>query len=306
MSIEFESIINFRDVGKTVNDYLGRKQVSSAITPGRSRRRAISLSTTCALLIPPRTDDATLSDRKRLTNELGIKTVLDLRSKTEHLGQAQKRQADLKIPALLQSNAALAEPVQIPGLRYREVLVTGSRLERALLRQLSWWSFIKLIILYIFGYRVQAIQIMGREVMQPLGLVGLSLVTLDESKPEIAEALQTFISPQTPTPTLVHCTQGKDRTGMIIALALLVLGVPPDAISHDYLLSQDGLEPERATRVAEMAHIGLTPEWGDCPPNLISRVRGHLNSRYGGVEGYLDNIGFGQKDRARLVEALGA
>jgi len=27
MSIEFENIINFRDVGKTVNDYLGRKHV---------------------------------------------------------------------------------------------------------------------------------------------------------------------------------------------------------------------------------------------------------------------------------------
>lgn len=29
MSIEFEKILNFRDVGKTVNDYLGRKQVPS-------------------------------------------------------------------------------------------------------------------------------------------------------------------------------------------------------------------------------------------------------------------------------------
>ncbi|KAK5630742.1 hypothetical protein RRF57_006457 [Xylaria bambusicola] len=82
-----------------------------------------------------------MDDRRRLKEELGIRTVIDLRSKTEHLSQAQKRQADLKIPAHLQSNAALAEPMQIPGLIHREVQVTGRRLERALLRQLSWWDF---------------------------------------------------------------------------------------------------------------------------------------------------------------------
>ncbi|RWA11237.1 hypothetical protein EKO27_g3860 [Xylaria grammica] len=294
MSIEFEKILNFRDVGKTVNDYLGRKQ-------GHAGGRAVSLGTT----------------------------------RTEHLTQAQKREADLKAPALLQSNAALAEPMQIPGPLYRHVRVAGRRLERALVRQLSWWNFMcvlltlptfflrwvgfashldlpnspavhKLIFLFIFGFRVQAIRIMGQEVMQPLGLVGLSLLTLDESGSEIVEALQILTSSQTPNPSLVHCTQGKDRTGMIIALALLTLHVPTDAISHDYFLSQSGLEPERDERVAEMMQIGLPPAWGDCPPNFVQRVRGHLDERYGGVEGYLDTIGFGPEDRARLVDVFGA
>lgn len=93
---------------------------------------------------------------------------------------------------------------------------------------------------------------------------------------------------------------------MIVTLVLLILHVPEDAISHDYLLSQPGLEPERAHRVAEMRQIGLTPAWGDCPPEMIERVREHLDVRYGGVEGYLDSIGFQAEDRARLVEVLGA
>ncbi|KAF2972579.1 hypothetical protein GQX73_g986 [Xylaria multiplex] len=253
-----------------------------------------------------RPDDATLSDRRQLTEELGIRTIMDLRTKTEHITQAQKRQTDSKTPALLQSNAALAEPMQIPGLAYRHVRVTGRRLERALVRQLSWWNFIKLIFLYLLGFRVQAIRIMGEQVMQPLGLVGLSLITLDESGPEIAEALQILTSTPAPNPTLVHCTQGKDRTGMIVALALLILRVPADAISHDYLLSQAGLAREREHRVAEMVQIGLTPAWGDCPPEFVERVRGHLDVRYGGVKGYLDSIGFGAEDRARLVDVLGA
>ncbi|KAI1434634.1 tyrosine/serine protein phosphatase [Xylaria sp. CBS 124048] len=288
MSIEFDNILNFRDVGKTVNDYLGRKVVREGV-----------------LYRSARPDDATKRDRRRLAQELGIRTVLDLRTKTEHLAQAKKRQADQKLPALIQSNAALAHPMHIPGLIYREVQVTGRRLERALLWQLSWWYIIKLIFLYLIGYRIQAIRIMGEQVMQPLGLTGLSLVTLDESGPEIAEALRTLISAQTPRPTLVHCTQGKDRTGSIVALALLVLRAPTDAITHDYLLSQQGLEPERAARVAEIVRIGLTPEWADCPPDLILRFCSHLDVRYGGVNGYLDSIGFGPEERARLVEVLG-
>lgn len=90
-----------------------------------------------------------------------------------------------------------------------------------------------------------------------------------------------------------------------MALVLLVLGVPLNAITHDYLLSQAGLEPEREERVVEILEIGLTPAWADCPPEMIERVRSHLDVRYGGVDGYLDSIGFGSYDRARLVEVLG-
>lgn len=39
----------------------------------------------------------------------------------------------------------------------------------------------------LFGYRMQAISILGREVMQPRGLIGLGYDTLDHSGPEIAE-----------------------------------------------------------------------------------------------------------------------
>ncbi|KAI0157451.1 protein-tyrosine phosphatase-like protein [Xylariaceae sp. FL1272] len=296
MSIKFENILNFRDVGKTVNDYLGKRLVREGV-----------------LYRSARPDDATLGDRSRLIDELGIKTVLDLRTKTEHLKQAQKRKADLKVPALLQSNAALAEPIKISGLEYREIRVTGSRFERAMLKQLSWWNLIKLICLFMIGRRISAIRIMSREVMVPLGLVGLSLVTLDESGPEIAEALRTLLpspssTPNTPSPTpvLVHCTQGKDRTGIIIALLLLALSVPSTAITYDYLLSQSGLKPERESRLAEIEEIGLTAEWGDCPEELIPRLCSHIDVRYGGIDGYLDAIGFGGEERIRLLDILGA
>ncbi|XXH00290.1 Coenzyme Q-binding protein coq10, mitochondrial [Hypoxylon texense] len=288
MSLTFDNILNFRDVGKTVNDYMGRKLVREGV-----------------LYRSARPDDASPADRRKLRDEVGLKTVIDLRSKTEHLKQAQKRQADLRVPALLQSNAALAEPVQIPGLRYREVKVTGRRFERFLLSQLSWWNYFKLIFLFIIGYRMQAVSILGREVMLPRGLVGLGLITMDESGPEIAEALRTFIEPSS-LPVLVHCTQGKDRTGLIIALTLMVLKVQIPAIQHDYLLSQKGLEAEREGRLEEIRELGLTPEWGDCPRDFVRKVEAHVSFKYGGIDGYLDSIEFGSSERQRLIEVLGA
>jgi protein-tyrosine phosphatase len=38
-------------------------------------------------------------------------------------------------------------------------------------------------------------------------------------------------------PTLIHCVSGRDRTGIVIACVLDLLGVPGDAIAQDYALS---------------------------------------------------------------------
>lgn len=66
---------------------------------------------------------------------------MDLRTLTEHSNQANKRISDLKIPALLQTNDALAEPVKIPDIDYLEINVNGKGFERSLLWQLSAWNF---------------------------------------------------------------------------------------------------------------------------------------------------------------------
>ncbi|KAH8664297.1 protein-tyrosine phosphatase-like protein [Xylariales sp. PMI_506] len=288
MAAQFDNIPNFRDVGKTVNDFLGRKLLREGV-----------------LYRSARPDDATLSDRKTLREDYGIKTVIDLRTKTEHLKQAEKRQADLRIPALLKSNAALSEPVQIPGLRYLEIKVTGKKFENYLISRLSWRSYLRLICLYVTGYRIEAVRIMGQEVMIPMGLVGLGTVTLDHSGAEISEALRAFTEPSA-IPGLVHCTQGKDRTGLIVCLALMTLHVPTEAIAHDYLLTREGLAADREQRLIEIQEIGLTSEWADCPTDFVQKIDEHIHERYGSIESYLDSIGFGPEDRARFVEALGA
>jgi protein-tyrosine phosphatase len=54
------------------------------------------------------------------------------------------------------------------------------------------WEYRKLIILMAFGYRMEAISILGREVMQPRGLAGLGYDCIDHSGLEIAQVRCAF------------------------------------------------------------------------------------------------------------------
>lgn len=61
--------------------------------------------------------------------------------------------------------------------------------------------------------------------MVPRGLKGLAHDTLTASQEEIKE-LFGYLSDPSAYPTLIHCTQGKDRTGLVIILLLLLVGSP--------------------------------------------------------------------------------
>jgi protein-tyrosine phosphatase len=105
----------------------------------------------------------------------------------------KKRQEDLKAlehlspGAIAEKYLALAEPIQIPGLRYVEVKITGRAFELFLLRQTSWWGLLRVLFLLIIGFRMQAIAILGRAVMVPRGLKRLGLDSIDHSGPEISQ-----------------------------------------------------------------------------------------------------------------------
>ncbi|MGK7874930.1 MAG: tyrosine-protein phosphatase [Xenococcaceae cyanobacterium] len=45
-------------------------------------------------------------------------------------------------------------------------------------------------------------------------------------------------------PVLIHCTSGKDRTGVVIAAILKIMGVPDEAIIEEYLLSNGEVKRE--------------------------------------------------------------
>ncbi|AUX31341.1 MULTISPECIES: tyrosine-protein phosphatase [Sorangium] len=58
----------------------------------------------------------------------------------------------------------------------------------------------------------------------------------------LGKALSVLATPDLAWPVYVHCTSGRDRTGVVIAAALLAIGVPRQVVAEEYMLS-DGADP---------------------------------------------------------------
>ena len=105
----------------------------------------------------------------------------------------------------------------------------------------------------------------------------------------------------------VHCASGKDRTGMIVALALRVAGVVDAAIAADYAYTSvclgDRIERALAAApsAAERARIGEV--WGS-PPEAILAMLDRVDADFGGAEGYLRSYGLSDGQVERLRDRL--
>jgi len=126
--------------------------------------------------------------------------------------------------------------------------------------------------------------------MQPRGLTGLAQDTLDSSYAELRVVFD-LLGKEDAYPLLVHCTQGKDRTGLVILLVLLLCEVPSSAIVDDYMRSETELTSEFEERMREIRALGLGEDYTRCPSGFVESVTRYLKERYGGVRGYLSGIG---------------
>jgi protein tyrosine/serine phosphatase len=160
------------------------------------------------------------------------------------------------------------------------------------------------IFFHLVHLRIPALRILGHDVLSIKGLVGLCKDSLVYSKPQILETLTSTL--YGPRPVLIHCTQGKDRTGLIFALILLLLEVPEEAINHDYMLSDEGLAPIRPQMIEEVKEIGMDEDYTRAAPKFVHEMRMFLDNEFGGVRNYLDTIGFGKDKQQELEDLLRA
>ncbi|KAI8091539.1 protein-tyrosine phosphatase-like protein [Thamnidium elegans] len=119
---------------------------------------------------------------------------------------------------------------------------------------------------------------------------------------EILAAMMVFANPEN-YPIEVHCTQGKDRTGIVSALIMTIAGVPQDIIVNDYTKTQKGLAPVYDAMLEEVRKSGLSEDFAQAPASNMRDFLNFLADKYGSVEGYLDVIGFGPelRDRVRKI-----
>jgi protein-tyrosine phosphatase len=107
---------------------------------------------------------------------------------------------------------------------------------------------------------------------------------------------------------LVHCHAGKDRTGLVVALLLALVGVPPKQIVSDYEASNDCLRPyhdEWLSTIDDQGERERQRAASRARPELMRGVLEYVDHEHGGIEAYLLRAGL-QVDclnalRCRLV-----
>jgi protein-tyrosine phosphatase len=132
------------------------------------------------------------------------------------------------------------------------------------------------------------------------------LTYLDQMPQSVVDALRVIADPDS-GPVVVHCAAGKDRTGVIVALALQVAGVDRDEIVADYALTGERIEAIRDRLLASPTYAEdmKSRPLDDMRPHALS-MRHFLDrlDELGGVSAWLTSHGFGPQEQAALRERL--
>ncbi len=99
--------------------------------------------------------------------------------------------------------------------------------------------------------------------------------------------------------TIVHCTAGKDRTGILVAMILDLLGVDRKAILYDYSLSNAGFESNYDAFLlkdaGKLKMIGVPPDELKvlfmANPKWLENALDEISNQYGTMENYLITAG---------------
>lgn len=250
--IDLEGAVNVRDLGGLPTSD-GERTV-----PGR-------------LLRSENLQELSASDVVTLVDEIGVTTIVDLRSSGEVATEG---------PGPLDA---------VPGIRHAHhpvlaEFLDGSDAVRAALLTAA----------------VEA----DRQRYPDNTTCGHYLGYLENRPQEVTGALRSIAT--APGAAIVHCAAGKDRTGVIIALALTIAGVGPEDVIADYMATDERIEAivARLSRSRTYASDVLSrPVRAHAPREETMRAfLGQLDARYGGLDRWLAGNGFAA-DEADMLRA---
>jgi protein-tyrosine phosphatase len=189
---------------------------------------------------------------------LGIRTVFDLRTQAEIVAQPDRLPAEVEYVGLdILADATGAGPARLMGAlgdpaAARDMLADG-RAER----------------MFIDGYR--------------------SIVSLPSARSGYRRLFSDLTAPAK-TPALFHCTTGKDRTGWAAAALLMLAGVSDDDVMSEYLLTNEQLVPQLGPMLAVFEAAGgdrdlLLPIVG-VQPKYLNAALDEMRFRFGTIDGY--------------------
>jgi len=134
----------------------------------------------------------------------------------------------------------------------------------------------------------------------PADLLSRYFVYLERSTPNVVAVLR-HISCAVPPPVAIHCTSGKDRTGVVTALLLRLVGVAREAVVGDYAATAANIASvmERLGRSA-----GLPPGILDADADTMRAFLEKFEAQSGTVEAWALRHGLEAEAVAALRSTL--
>ena len=211
----------------------------------------------------------------RFLGRLGIRTVFDLRTAAERARTPASPPAGIcSVPLDVLADSGEADPAELFELMQDPPRASLAMADGATER------------FYLAAYR--------------------DMVGLPSARAAYAE-LYRSLARDDMRPALVHCTTGKDRTGWGVAVLLLFLGVPVEAVTADYLRSDVEIRATFGHVVDDFVARGgdrrvIEPLMG-VQPSFLRVALDTVEIQFGSMGGYLSE-GLGLD--AKTLEALTA
>jgi protein-tyrosine phosphatase len=215
----------------------------------------------------------TARDVARLVEELGVRAVVDLRTGVE---------VTLEGPGPLVGDGRVE-------IRHRSLLAeSGERTDVAVDARLPWQ-----------GKPLEGDPSESTAVRSYLGYLRDRPDSIVAALRDIAGATGAIV---------VHCAAGKDRTGVVCALALEAVGVEREAIVADYVATGERLAPllgRLRASATYAADLDGRPDESHRPrAETMSRFLELVDHHHGGARRWLEGHGFGARDVRALTARL--
>ncbi len=130
---------------------------------------------------------------------------------------------------------------------------------------------------------------------------------LDRGREALVEALSLVADPAH-LPLVFHCAAGKDRTGVLAALVLDIVGVEPEVIVADYVVTAGRMElilgryradPNLASKLAKVPSYRFSVE-----ADTMQRFLAALHQDFGGARAWATASGVDARTLDRMADLL--
>jgi protein-tyrosine phosphatase len=143
----------------------------------------------------------------------------------------------------------------------------------------------------------------------------------DEGPPSLKQ-LMSVVSDESNWPILFHCSAGKDRAGVATMLILEAVGVDRETIMEDFLLTNEASRAEDKAKALAKARkssgsgpgsrsgpgMGPTPEaWFailGVDPGMLETFYASVDEQYGSMSAFLSEVGLDEETRRALAASL--